>query len=116
MQRKFEIEPFLDDSQQHLTRLETLVQDYKLNEFQVIFAFLDFNGETIPDLLEIAYSCSLFSGNVKRSVRARSGEPAQYRWSFRLKIFKPTTRSLERNSIRIMALTANPYCVPRTPQ
>jgi hypothetical protein len=68
----------LDAPSLFLTRLETLVTDRELAEFQRIFTFLDFEALHLPNLLEVAHNRSLFSGNVEPSIHVRSGKPAQY--------------------------------------
>jgi hypothetical protein len=65
-----------------ITRLETLVQDYELWEFHKIFAHLRFDAGVMVELMKYAYANSLFSGNIKRTVHARSGKPAQYLTEF----------------------------------
>lgn len=66
----------------YLTRLEILVKDYKLWEFHKIFDFLEVDTPKLVNLLQIAYENSLFSGNIAKSVHARSGKPAQYATEF----------------------------------
>lgn len=59
-------------------RYEDLIQDYDLRKFHDIFAFLGIPGEILPESLRIAYDNSLFSGNHRRSVHIRSGQPGQW--------------------------------------
>lgn len=62
-----------------ITRLETLVTDYDMEEYTRLFKFLDFAGDDLKAMVDIAERNSLFSGNVKKSVHVRSGKPAQWK-------------------------------------
>jgi len=61
---------------------ENLIRDNTLVLFRRIFTFLGFPDSVIPDLLEIAYKRSLFSGQVGKSVHVRSGKPDQWKQYF----------------------------------
>ena len=66
----------------HVTQLEKLVADHELWEFHRIFTFLQFDIETVLDLMKIALKRSLFHGQITPSVHIRSGKPAQYLTEF----------------------------------
>lgn len=68
----------IDASSVCLTRLETLVEDTELMEFDRIFNFLGFDDPLKEGLLEIARANSLFSQKSHPSGHVRSGRPAQY--------------------------------------
>lgn len=77
----------------YLTRLETLVEDYDLEEYRRIFDFLAFPPDLRDALVQIAHDKSLFSGKVRSSRHVRSGKPAQYLTEFddeTLALFKAT--------------------------
>lgn len=59
-------------------KYEDLIEDVDLMLFHRIFSFLGFPGKCIPQLLEIAYAASMFSGNVSKSVHVRSGKARQW--------------------------------------
>ena len=63
-------------------KYEDLISDCELFLFHRIFVHLGFQSRTLPDLLKIAYSMSLFSGNLKRSEHVRSGNSGQWRRYF----------------------------------
>jgi hypothetical protein len=63
-------------------RYEDLIADSDLMLFHRIFLFLGFPGKCIPELLEIAYAASIFSGNVSKSVHVRSGKARQWEQYF----------------------------------
>lgn len=66
----------------YVTRLETLVTDYDLEEFRRIFKFLLFPADVQEKLVQIAHDNSLFSGKVKNTKHVRSGKAAQYLTEF----------------------------------
>lgn len=63
-------------------KYENLINDQQLLLFHEIFAFLGFSGKVIPQLLEIAYNKSLFSGNLTKSLHLRSGKTNQWKEYF----------------------------------
>ena len=65
-------------------RYENLITDIDLLLFHKIFTFLGFSGQVIPDMLKIAYSNSIFSGNLRKSVHVRAAKEKQWE-----KYFKP---------------------------
>ena len=65
-----------------VTRLETLVADYRLQEFDRIFSFLRLQTSTIVQMRDLAFECSLFSGKVKPSSHVRCGKPRQFETEF----------------------------------
>ncbi len=67
-------------------KYEDLIRDINLTLFHKIFTFLGFPGSAIPEILDIAYSNSLFSGKVN-SAHVRSGKVKEWR-----KYFKPIHR------------------------
>lgn len=64
-------------------KYEDLIKDTSLLLFHRVFTFLGFPGSVVPSLLAIAYSKSLFSGQVKSVSHIRSGEVAQWEQYFR---------------------------------
>ena len=52
---------------------------------QINYCFLGFPGRLIPELLNIAYENSIFSGKVKRSTHVRSGKKNQWQDLFKAK-------------------------------
>lgn len=62
------------------TRYEDLVQDHSLEIFKQIFVFLGYPDDDLPELLNIAYKNSLFSG--VKSPHIRSGKPYQWKQYF----------------------------------
>lgn len=63
-------------------KLEALTTDRDLLEYHRIFTGLGFPGQAIPALLQVAWSNSLFSGQIKPSLHVRSGQPAQWTTQF----------------------------------
>jgi hypothetical protein len=63
-------------------KYEDLIADEDLLLFHQIFSFLGFSGRIIPQALEIAYECSLFSGQVSHSAHVRSGKARQWEKHF----------------------------------
>ncbi|MEZ4557989.1 MAG: sulfotransferase domain-containing protein [Caldilineaceae bacterium] len=68
-------------------KYEDLIDDCELFLFHRIFIHLGFQSRTLPDLLKIAYSMSLFSGNLKPTGHVRSGSSGQWR-----RYFTPTLK------------------------
>jgi hypothetical protein len=73
-----------DRSSFYELKYEELIEDVDLRLFHDVFTFLGFPGSTIPSLLGVAYSNSLFSSQVRRSTHIRSGQKNQWK-----KYFKP---------------------------
>lgn len=63
-------------------KYEDLIRDHDLLLFHQIFAFLGFEGKTIPKALDVAWQNSLFSNRVPTSVHVRSGKPSQWKRYF----------------------------------
>lgn len=60
-------------------KYENLIRDNELILFKEIFEFLGFRKIVTPNILEIAFNNSLFSGKVKKSVHVRSGQTQQWK-------------------------------------
>lgn len=63
-------------------KLEHLVEDRDLAEYQRIFQFLGFDGNSLGVLLDSARRNSLFAGSVTSASHVRSGRPALWRDEF----------------------------------
>ena len=61
-----------------VTKLETLIMDFELEEFSRLFDFLAFDDEQRAVLLEAAADVSIFSRKLNPPAHVRSGKPAQY--------------------------------------
>lgn len=59
-------------------KYEDLIADVDLLLFHQIFTFLGFSGQFVPEMLKIAYSNSLFSGNLRKTVHVRAGKEKQW--------------------------------------
>jgi hypothetical protein len=65
-----------------ITRLETLVVDEDLVEFDKIYTHLAFSDAQIATLKKFSFDNSLFSRKTGSTVHARSGKAAQYKSEF----------------------------------
>jgi len=63
-------------------KYEDLILDENLILFSKIFTFLGFPRKVIPQILQVAYDNSVFSGNLKKSLHIRSGEAKQWQKYF----------------------------------
>ena len=64
-------------------KYEDLIIDYDMLLFHKIFSHLGFSGEVIPDVLQIAFKNSLFSGRLRDSGHIRSGSVNQWKNHFK---------------------------------
>ena len=65
-------------------KYENLIADVDLLLFHQIFTFLGFPGQSIPEILKIAYKNSIFSGNLRKTLHVRAAKEKQWE-----KYFKP---------------------------
>jgi hypothetical protein len=64
-------------------KYEELIDDTNLILFHRAFSFLGFPASVLPSLLSIAFSNSLFSGQLKKDGHIRSGKTGQWRKYFK---------------------------------
>jgi len=64
-------------------KYENLIEDTSMNIFREIFCFLGFPQIIISEVIDIAYSNSLFSGQVSNTEHVRSGKTKQYKKYFK---------------------------------